>query len=68
VDKTKIEFDLSQNKDKIEATVQVKNNQNQKIAIRILTTRKELYNVVPTYTIIQPNSSITIMFYLYKKV
>ena len=68
LDKTRIEFDLAQNKDKIEASILVKNNLNQKVAIRILTTRKELYNVVPTYTIIQPNSSIKIMFYLYKKV
>lgn len=54
--------DINTGYGKSECHINVKNLTNDYIAIRVKTTKKEIYSLSPTYSLIQPNSNLDIKF------
>ena len=65
VDTTNLDFTINHNFSNQfhpEFKIQVKNNINSTIVIRIKTTKKDNYNVIPTYALIEPNQKLDVNF------
>ena len=56
---------ISQNKITSQSILTIKNLTSNYLAMRIRTTKKEFYTVTPSYSIIEPNSDIKVIFQLY---
>lgn len=68
IEQSCIEFDLSnKSKNKFDSFLSIKNVFNQFVAIRIKTTKKDIYAVSPTYVVLSPNQVTSIAIVYFRK-